>query len=97
MSERPDFAKLRAERNAAMEKSMAEARQWFAEKMGISPDEVKVHASRPHTDDCYCACATGGPCEHEFEGWREFDDGCGGETFCKHCGQGAMGHDMWLF
>ena len=29
-------------------------------------------------------------CQHEFEGWREFEDGNGGEAVCKHCGLGAM-------
>ena len=35
------------------------------------------------------------PCEHEFAGWREFEDGCGGEQFCQKCGIGAMQHSMW--
>lgn len=96
MSDRPEFAKLRAERTAAMDFSMAAVRKWFAEKMGVSPDAVTVPASGPHTDDCYCDCANHGPCEHEFEGWREFDDRRGGETVCKNCGLGAMSHDMWL-
>lgn len=29
-------------------------------------------------------------CEHDFQGWREFDDGRGGETVCTKCGMGAM-------
>jgi len=29
-------------------------------------------------------------CEHEFSGWRDFDDGRGGEQVCKKCGIGAM-------
>lgn len=29
-------------------------------------------------------------CEHDFQGWREFDDGRGGETVCTKCGLGAM-------
>lgn len=32
--------------------------------------------------------------DHEFFGWRTFDDGLGGETVCKHCGIGAMEHTM---
>lgn len=31
---------------------------------------------------------------HDFPGWRECDDGCGGESVCAHCGIGAMSHDM---
>lgn len=33
-------------------------------------------------------------CKHEFEGWREFDDGHGGEQVCKHCGLGAMAYTL---
>lgn len=29
-------------------------------------------------------------CEHEFAGWREFNDGLGGEQVCTKCGVGAM-------
>ena len=29
-------------------------------------------------------------CDHEFAGWREFDDGRGGEQICSKCGAGAM-------
>lgn len=34
-------------------------------------------------------------CSHEWGGWREFDDGNGGETFCQKCGMGAMSYSMW--
>ena len=29
-------------------------------------------------------------CEHDFKGWRQFEDGRGGETVCTKCGMGAM-------
>jgi hypothetical protein len=29
-------------------------------------------------------------CDHDFQGWREFKDGNGGETVCTKCGVGAM-------
>ena len=29
-------------------------------------------------------------CEHDFTGWRNFEDGTGGEQVCRHCGLGAM-------
>ena len=38
------------------------------------------------------ACVEGK--EHKFEGWREHDDGKGGEQVCKHCGVGAMEYTM---
>ena len=49
-------------------------------------------------DACYCACAEGGPCEHDFPGWRDIEDEdgrvCGGETVCNRCGMGAMSHSL---
>ena len=40
--------------------------------------------------------AMGPPCEHEFGGWREFEDGRGGEQFCQKCGYGAMAWTLRL-
>lgn len=37
-----------------------------------------------------CLCGTNNNCDHDFKGWREFDDGRGGETVCTKCGVGAM-------
>jgi hypothetical protein len=34
------------------------------------------------------------PCEHDFKGWREFEDGRGGEQVCTKCGMGAMEHSL---
>ena len=33
-------------------------------------------------------------CDHDFKGWREFDDGLGGERVCTKCGMGAMEHTL---
>ena len=33
-------------------------------------------------------------CKHDFQGWREFADGRGGESVCTKCGIGAMEHSM---
>lgn len=35
-------------------------------------------------------CGVGQDHEHDFKGWREFEDGRGGETVCSKCGMGAM-------
>lgn len=83
---KPDFEALRAERNAAINVMIDEA----AKSMGW---DGPVHSSFD-PNACYCACASGGPCEHDFNGWREFDDGRGGETVCQRCGLGAMGHSL---
>lgn len=86
MSEKPDFEALRAKRNDAIEA----VTQAACDKQGW--DRSKVYTSF-HPDACYCACPDG-PCEHDFQGWREFEDGCGGETVCARCGMGAMSHSM---
>lgn len=86
MSDKPDFEALRAERNAAVENAVKE----LAEKHGW---EGPIHTTfAPHA--CYCACADGGPCEHDFQGWRDFDDGRGGEQVCARCGLGAVSHSL---
>jgi len=41
-------------------------------------------------------CQTREPCNHNFQGWRQFDDGCGGETVCSKCGIGAMAYTLSL-
>ena len=47
-------------------------------------------------DALWKRCANLPPaCEHEFGGWRDFDDGSGGEQFCQKCGIGAMNWSMW--
>ncbi|QTH19747.1 hypothetical protein HRJ34_15365 [Rhizorhabdus wittichii] len=35
-------------------------------------------------------------CQHDFQGWREFSDGRGGERVCTKCGMGAMAHTLSL-
>lgn len=35
-------------------------------------------------------------CKHEWGGWREFDDGRGGEQVCKLCGIGAMAYSLMV-
>ncbi len=35
-------------------------------------------------------------CAHDFQGWRAFDDGNGGEQVCTKCGIGAIAHTLSL-
>lgn len=84
---KPDFESLRAERNAAMERWIDE----FCEKHGQDRSQEQTSFD---PEACYCACATGGPCEHDFQGWRDFEDGSGGERICARCGLGAMSHSL---
>ena len=92
MTEKPDFEKLRRERDETQNAIIKK----LAEEHGFENFHVNFGGG---TSECYCACADGGPCEHEFEGWRDVldDDGdvCGGETVCSRCGMGAMSHSMW--
>lgn len=83
---KPDFAALRAKRDAAIEETIRSV----CAKWGWDRSKAAVHVSG--AGGCYCACGTGGPCEHEFSGWREIDGGLGGEQFCRLCGTGAMSH-----
>jgi len=53
------------------------------------PGRIFVHAKR---DPLVCTDDK----QHEFTGWREFEDGRGGETVCKHCGMGAMEYILAL-
>lgn len=86
-----DFAKLRAERDAKIQAVF----ESFCKEHGWDIKKASMHVSG--TSGCYCACPTG-PCEHEFQGWRDIigDNGdCqGGEQFCSKCGLGSMSHSM---
>ncbi len=96
-NEKVDFDKLKRERDEALSKMLKTLAEDFAKRIGCDPEEVHTHVSNHgSTEECYCACASGGPCQHEWGGWREFEDGNGGEQFCQRCGMGIMSHDMWL-
>lgn len=44
----------------------------------------------PTSPTTLVVCGVGPAHEHDFKGWREFEDGLGGETVCIKCGMGAM-------
>jgi hypothetical protein len=95
MMANPDFDTLRAKRDAAIA-AMAQTafNQLFPDAdSATAPRVVHLNFGGGSTQ-CYCGCADGGPCEHQFDGWREFEDGLGGEQFCQRCGMGAMPHSM---
>jgi hypothetical protein len=84
----PDFDALRATRNRAVEERL----RGLADDLGV-PLEMLRSSHNP--DACYCACTSGGPCEHDWTGAGiEFDDGCGWSVTCSRCGITAMSHDM---
>lgn len=93
MTEGPDFAALRAERDAAIREIVRAAHI----ELGGDPAEAPTFHSHEYGAACYCACPDG-PCEHEFQGSRNLldDQGniCGAEQVCARCGMGAMSHDL---
>ncbi len=87
MSE-PDFEALRAKRNQEVRKRLEK----FAAEIGVDPDEMQT-SFNPHS--CYCACASGGPCEHKWDGEPyESDDGAVWSATCSRCGQTAVSHSL---
>ena len=88
MDAAPDFDALRAERN----KKVMEHHQRLADELGMP---LSPMSSYFNPNSCYCACISGGPCEHKWDGEGvEFDDGCGWSATCSRCGYTAMSHDM---
>jgi hypothetical protein len=92
MTEKPDFEALKRERAEGVKAYLRDICTAF----GCAPGPGQhVHVYQPGTSDqCYCDCLNGGPCQHEFDGWRVFADGRGGERVCQRCGMGAMGHSV---
>lgn len=84
MNEKTDFVALRAKRNEQIREEVAR----------LNAEGWNIFHNPHDDDDCYCDCAAGGPCEHDFQGWREFEDGRGGEQVCTRCGTGAMRHSL---
>lgn len=56
-----------------------------APKCSSFMDKIFIHA-KPKAPEC----------DHDFRGWREFEDGNGGEQVCTKCGMGAMAHTLSL-
>lgn len=89
MADIPDFEALRAKRNAdvlAMYKS-------FAEEEGIPLQMVR---STFNSDSCYCACSSGGSCEHKWDG-PDYESESFSSVTCSRCGVAAISHDMRNF
>lgn len=54
-------------------------------------------AKGPELTICVCGQShEAKTCKHDFQGWREFTDGRGGEAVCTKCGMGAMAHSLSL-
>jgi len=84
----PDFPALRAKRNHELRKAM----QRLADEMGFTPNEMCTSFD---PNGCYCACATGGPCEHTWNGEPyESEDGAVWSATCSRCGVTALSHSV---
>jgi hypothetical protein len=98
--DKPDFEKLRAERDENLTKLARELTKsvW----PDATPEQLAQVTANTYlgggTSECYCNCAGDGPCEHDFGGWRYFYNDAGyvrgGEQYCKRCGMGAMQHSL---
>lgn len=84
----PDFEALRAKRNA----DVLEKTQKLADEHGIPLQSLRTSFD---PTSCYCACGTGGPCEHDWTGphWESEDGLCCSVT-CARCSTTALSHDM---
>ena len=60
-SKSPDFEALRAERNRVV----MESHKRLADELGINLADIR---SNYNPAACYCACSSGGPCEHKWDG-----------------------------
>lgn len=88
METAPDFDAMRAERN----RKVMDAHQRVADELGVPLQEMR---SNYNPNACYCACTSGGPCEHKWDGeGYESEDGCCWSVTCSRCGSTAMSHDM---
>lgn len=83
-----DFEALRAKRN----QSVLEMHEKMAEDYGIPLQSLRSNFNK---NACYCACGTGGPCEHKWDGpdW-ESEDKLACSVTCSRCGTTAMSHDL---
>lgn len=88
MDTAPDFEALRAERN----RQVMEHHKKLADEIGVPLSSL---SSNHNPNACYCACTSGGPCEHKWDGeGYESDDGLCWSATCSRCGHTAMSHDM---
>jgi hypothetical protein len=82
----PDFEALRAQRNADFKKSV----QRIAAQFHCEPEEL---SSTFNPNACYCACTSGGPCEHRWDG-EPVEEGGLWTTTCSRCAMWAFSHSM---
>lgn len=64
--------------------------------MSADQNPLPKSKSPPDEDSHFFFHAAPAPdyCKHEWGGWRDFEDGRGGEQVCKLCGMGAMAYTL---
>ena len=82
----PDFEALRAHRNEQVQQQIQKLADEWGTPMQSLRTTFDFHA-------CYCACASGGPCEHKWDGEPWESDGLW-TTTCSRCGCTSFSHDM---
>jgi hypothetical protein len=85
-TEATDFEALRAQRNEAFKK----ATQRIAAEFNCEPEELTTTFN---PGACYCACTSGGPCEHRWDG-KPVEEGGLRTTTCSRCAMWAFSHSM---
>ena len=83
----PDFAALRAERDAAIQREL----QVMAAEWGVPLQSLRFTFDPAA---CYCDCVAGGPCEHKWDG-KPYESHGLWTTTCSRCGTTAFSHSMW--
>lgn len=71
------------------------------EETSVAEDAASaVFYCGPSSRECKCECATGGPCEHVWDGPTVSGGTDGGGDFesatCSKCSMSAIGHAMWV-
>jgi hypothetical protein len=63
----------------------------------VTMDKIERDAeNQPDEGSAFFHVTPKDTCQHDFQGWREFEDGNGGEKVCTKCGMGAMAHTLSL-
>lgn len=85
---KPDFEALRAERNAKVKETINRLAAEFG-------GEAELIFSLFDPNGCYCACSTGGQCEHQWNGQgAKFYPSKGWSVTCSRCGMLALNHSL---
>lgn len=69
--------------------------KYYKMKLQEVVGKLTMIACGPSNSKCKCECATGGSCEHKWDGPEKTDGNLSTAT-CSRCGLSAMEHDLWV-